>query len=120
MPLQDFEKRLQADPAFLAQFLVDPHNSLQAANIVLTDPVEIKRLEILARHGQEALRVAADMAGFQPSTQSKWGIGAGCCNHRSLFEFDRTALGNLSPGGQAGPAAPGGPAAPAGPGGQRP
>jgi hypothetical protein len=84
---KDLEKKLQDNPSLLGELVVNPKTALQKAGIDLTNKEDIKRLEGFVRMAQSQIKVSAGLVGFNPGKVA-WGIGAGCCNGKSLNKLD--------------------------------
>jgi len=84
---KDLEKTLQDNPALLGELLVNPAVALKKARIELTNKEDVRRLEGFLRLAQTQIKVSAGLVGLNTG-KSDWGIGAGCCNGRSLTKLD--------------------------------
>jgi len=74
------------DRVFYANLLVNPRQALDTAGLDLDDPIEVTRLELLLRAGQENLRASGRLVGIDVQLRADdWGIGAGCCNGALLL-----------------------------------
>lgn len=84
---KDLERKMQNEPSLLGELLVDPKAALKKAGVELTNKEEVKKLEGFVRMSQSQIKVSAGLVGFNPGRVA-WGIGAGCCNGRSLNKID--------------------------------
>lgn len=84
---KDLEKKLQENPELLGELLVSPKVALKKARLELTDKEDVRKLEGFIRLSQSQIKVSAGLVGLNAG-RSDWGIGAGCCNGRSLNKLD--------------------------------
>ena len=68
----------------LARFIADPKAFVREAGLSENDTAQIRRLEAFNLGLINNLSAAADSAGFKAAA-ADWGIGAGCCNKKTLF-----------------------------------
>jgi len=80
----DVKARAEKSTAFLAQLIADPKKALSDAKLELSDPADIKRVELFTKVAQEHVRAAAKVVGVKAAT-ADWGIGASCCNGKLLM-----------------------------------
>jgi hypothetical protein len=81
---KDVKARAERNPAFLAQLVVNPKKALADANLKVTAPADVARLELFAKMAGEQIRAAGAIVGIKAG-QNEWGIGAGCCNSKVLM-----------------------------------
>lgn len=86
--LSEVEAKLQVDPAFIGELMVNPIMALTEAGLMLTDANDARRLERMVLSLQKELVVAGELAQFNPNAQADWGIGMGCCNSNCLQQYN--------------------------------
>jgi hypothetical protein len=70
----------------LVAFLADPKAYAQKQGINMTDDRQVKSLEFAAKHFMDTWSDAQQDLGLSSvKAADDWGIGAGCCNARTLL-----------------------------------
>lgn len=92
MSTKTIAKLLSSDTKFAAQFMVQPKETLAEFGIEgdAMEEEDIRAMEAVVRLSQDSLRANAKLIGVDIATAA-WGIGAGCCNSKSI------SIRNLAP-----------------------
>ncbi|KAA2316084.1 hypothetical protein DL237_13390 [Pseudooceanicola sediminis] len=96
MSTKTIAKLLGSDMKFTAQFMVQPKETLAEYGIESEnlDDGDVRAMEAVVRLTQDSLRANAKLLGVDIATAA-WGIGAGCCNSKSVMMRDLGATKRL-------------------------